>query len=283
MLYPLEAKEVKVLLDEIPTTGHSPLKVMAEDNKTYFLKNYEGKLPAYYLASEIIYYFLLTFWEIPTPTLVLMSLNAASFKEVLLKFSNRHKLSYYDIPAVGSLALASPVIEMNSLTEPAVDLDELLLIQNQSDIWKIGLFDIWVENDDRKPTNPNLLIQRISNEKLKIYALDHAFNFGSLKYTDLNPSFGVSQGFNDNILFTSFAKDLFKSKAGNEDFKAEVRQFFNQKVSESESLFASILDYIPDEFALSKNDKLSTRKFLFDKDRNQAVLDCFFEHIQNYA
>lgn len=111
MVVPLERKKVISLVDEIPTTGHSPLKVITEDSQTYFLKNIQGKLPAYELSSEIICYYLLGIWKIPTPSLAILSLDTVDFKEELKRFTNRHKISYYEIPSVGSLALASPVIE----------------------------------------------------------------------------------------------------------------------------------------------------------------------------
>jgi len=83
MLKPLERKQVISLSEEIYTTGHSPLKVITHDFETYFVKNYEGRLPTYYLASEIICHYLLSIWEIPTPYIALLEINAEVLKKQL--------------------------------------------------------------------------------------------------------------------------------------------------------------------------------------------------------
>ena len=281
MINPLDRKRVTGLIDEIPTTGHSPLKVFADDGNTYFLKNIQGKLPAYELASEIICYYLLNLWKIPTPQLTILQVNTQDFKDDLKRFTNRHKLTYYEVPSVGSLALASPVFELNSLTEPTYDLD-IQNLANPDDLWKIAIFDIWVENDDRKPSNPNLLLQ-ITQKGTKIYALDHAFTFLTLDYKHLKPEWGISQGFNDNILETDLAKELYKIKAKDEQFRKEVQQFFTDNVVNCKNYMDEILKNIPLEFGLDVEDHQSITNFLFDENRRQQVEDYFFEHLDEYA
>ncbi|KOY85591.1 hypothetical protein AD998_04985 [bacterium 336/3] len=280
----IDRKNVLGILDEIQTTGHSPLKVIADDNQTYFIKNYGGILPAYYLCSEIICNGLLSIWQLPTPQIILLDLNSKSFQEKLLKYSKKyHKAHYYDnIPAVGSLLVEGNIIELNTLTEPSSWL-EINTIENKDNIWKIGLFDIWVENDDRKPSNPNTLIQHISTNRKKVYALDHAFCFNSIAYKDLHPDFGVSQSFNDNILFTNLAKELFKKYQNDKPFRNDVESFFKAKVEICRIHFCEILDNIPIEFGLNEIDKEKLYNFLFHQQRNKNVLECFFDHIEDYA
>ena len=60
---------------------------------------------------------------------------------------------------------------------------------------KIALFDILVENDDRKPTNNNIIVQ-VVDKKYYFNAIDHAYVFNSLNYENLNPSYGVTNTYN---------------------------------------------------------------------------------------
>lgn len=281
MIHILARKKVLSLLSEIHTTGHSPLKIVAEDNEVYFTKNYEGKLPAYYLTSEIICHYFLTIWQIPTPNITLLELNAKVLKEYLDTFSKRHKAFYYDIPAVGSLLVIGQIMELNSIAEPMenINIDK---IENKEDVWKIALFDIWVENDDRKPSNPNMLRQQVDYNTIKLYALDHAFCFNSLKYKDLNPNYGITQSFNDNILYTELAKYLLKNHKDDEKFKNTVTSFFQEKITLCKQYFETIWNFIPIEFGLDEQDRIKLFDFLFHNQRNQEVIKHFFEHIHDY-
>ncbi|MDX2303576.1 MAG: HipA family kinase [Microscillaceae bacterium] len=153
---------------------------------------------------------------------------------------------------------------------------------NAEDLWKIACFDIWVENDDRKPSNPNLLLQ-ITDKGTKIFAIDHAFTFLTLPYKNIDVNWGVSQGFNDNILETDLAKEILQGKARKSEFREMSKDFFFQKVEESKAVFHQILQNIPTEFELDTEDHQSLVHFLFDENRNQQVINYFFEHLDEYA
>src|SRR5690606_8064586 len=59
---------------------------------------------------------------------------------------------------------------------------DLRKIANKSDFLKIGLFDIWMCNEDRNHNNFNLLIYPEPDGKSRFYAIDHTacFNTGNL-------------------------------------------------------------------------------------------------------
>jgi len=152
------------------------------------------------------------------------------------------------------------IMELNSLTEPKENTG-IDRIENEEDIWKIPLFDIWVENDDRKPSNPNMLRKQVGYDSIKLYALDHAFCFNSLKYTDLNPIFGVTQGFNDNILYTDLAKYLLSKNKYSTDFVQKVTSFFQEKISLSKTHFESLWSFLPAKFGLQEEDRKKMYNF----------------------
>ena len=176
------------LLDEIPTEGHSPLLVIANDFNAYYVKNNKGQHPAYFLINEIICHYLLKAWGINTPEIAAVNIDKSIIHKEL---SNFHKLYFYDNICFGSKRI-NDAQEMNELSRINSKTDYNKLIE-PLDFIKIALFDIWVENTDRKPTNPNILFG-LKNDKIDAVAIDHAFALDALAYKDLYKS-GVSLTF----------------------------------------------------------------------------------------
>ncbi len=59
---------------------------------------------------------------------------------------------------------------------------------NPRDVFHITLFDTWVENEDRKPTNYNLILEPYQNG-FKVLPIANAFIFSTMSYQDLKPEF----------------------------------------------------------------------------------------------
>ncbi len=67
---------------------------------------------------------------------------------------------------------------------------------NPSDLIRIAIFDLWIDNIDRHSENYNLLV-KLEDNKLKIIAIDHAFAFGGVKAMNI---------FNENSLPNTYRK-----------------------------------------------------------------------------
>lgn len=257
------------ILTEIHTEGHSPLKVISEDGRVYFVKNNKGHFPDYCLISELLCYFFLQQWGIPTPIASIISVNSTLLQG--RGFSNYHQKRFYEVPTVGSLQLEN-AYEINHLIgiHDKRDFNKFI---NPLDLLFIGFFDIWVENTDRKPSNPNLLVQ-VQKGGHKIYAIDHAFTFDSMSFENLNPKY-ISNTWNENILATKMAMKAFSFIEDKQTWWNQIEEKFYLCVRKCEEGFEEYASHIPKEFGFSKALQTNIQNFLFNKERNKMVFQEF--------
>jgi hypothetical protein len=165
-----------------------------------------------------------------------------------------------------------------------LDLNEFTVANNKSvfnklynpiDILRIGLFDLWVANDDRKPTNQNLMLSIDDGGKYTITAIDHAFIFETLGYQHLNPKH-FSPSVNDHIILSNLAKIVKRYTNIDASFVKSEKEYFYFCLEESLKNFEKIINNIPIDLGLNNDLTNFLSQFLFDQERNEKV---FAEHI----
>jgi hypothetical protein len=208
------------LLREFNTGGHKPILVLADDENKYVVKPCRNPNFDYAIYNEIICNYFLNIWNLPTPEMALVkvdkeitanSINAAGYKRIAYK-------NYF----FGSKYYES-ALELNSYFTFNKKLDYKKLQSPEKTI-QLGLFDIWTENDDRKPTNYNILLNPVK-EQFKILAIDNAFTFSTLDYQQLNPNY-VCNSLNDNVLYSDFAKGILKKIKPNSKWISHQKDLF---------------------------------------------------------
>jgi hypothetical protein len=261
---------------EILTDGHSPLLIIADDFNKYLIKSTRAQSPSYNIINEFICAFMLQLWDIPVPQFASIRLDPELVKGD--GFSNFHKPRFYENITFGSKWIENG-IEMASYIR-IQNKSGLRKFKNPFDLIKIGLFDIWVENTDRKPTNNNILFS-LSGNQLTIIAIDHAFTLDSISYSDLNPAYIVNT-YNDNILETELAKDMLSIKKKDPDWQEWVRQFEDNYyicIEKCKQNFESIVSFVPNELGFDSNLSKFVHDFLFNESRNKIVFTEFLSRI----
>ncbi|RTL58389.1 MAG: hypothetical protein EKK37_08615 [Sphingobacteriales bacterium] len=196
-----------------------------------------NKLEIHCLVYEIVCSRLLQHFEIPTPEIAIATLNKDSYDVKSLKRNRRKALP-------GSQCFASKeIIDADLLrdTEIINRKKEFNKYSNKQDLIRIALFDLWVDNKDRKEGNYNLLTH-LENDRKKIYAFDHAFTFGGLEELNIfNPNSEVSpyKKLITSIFFKSFVKHLTKAE------RLYIVKEFVSRIKDSEP---EIKDIIEDVF-----------------------------------
>ena len=182
MIENLSYKQTISIISQYDTEGHSPLKVIADDFKTYVLKFPKNMSDKNSIVKEFLCHYLLKCWSIPTPPIVGLSIP----HDVLINspiISKREKGLIGDTICFGSQLLYD-AIELNDFIE-AKNKTSQKRVLNSEDIFKIALFDLWIENEDRRPTNNNILLCP-DKKGLILNAIDHAFTFSTLNFNELN-------------------------------------------------------------------------------------------------
>jgi len=141
----------------------------------------------------------------------------------------------------------------------------------------LGLFDIWVENDDRKPSNTNVLFDT-SSGKINIIAIDNAYTFTTQNYNQLLSSV-VCQSYNDNLLHTKLVKEITKYAKKQQGFSEYIKDYFYFCISKSKENYYEIVENVPFELGLTEELADALFAFLFSETRNQKVLIDFYSKL----
>jgi len=264
----LDLIEANSIIKEFPTDGHSPLLVIGSDYELYIAKNDKGKEPPYSLINECIAYFCFNNWNISCPNIKLINI----VNELLINqdnLSNNHKLHYYNIPCFGSKYIKNS-IDINALivTKKIKAYNKL---NNPLELFHITLFDTWVENDDRKPSNYNLILAPFEN-KFNIIPIDNAFIFSTLSYKYLNSDF-VSVSVNDHLLVSDLGRLIKKNTTIDEDFINKQKEYFYLCIEKCNRNFDNFINQITDYYSIDPFSISNLKKFLFDEERNKKVFE----------
>jgi len=264
----LEQINTNTILKELPTEGHSPLLLVGSDYKMYVAKNDKGKLPPISLINECFASFCFNNWGVLTPKIKIIEL-AKELIRTQENLSNNHKPYYYDTLCFGS-----------EFVNNAIDVNAFLIsdskkaynkLNNPLDLFHITLFDTWVENDDRKPTNYNLVLQPIK-DKFNIIPIDNAFIFSTMNYRYLNFDF-VSASANDHLLVSDLGYLVKNNFRVTNKFINNEREYFYLCIEKCRLNFDSFMNRLSAFYTLDKDSSRNLKDFLFDAKRNNKVFE----------
>ncbi len=134
---------------------------------------------------------------------------------------------------------------------------------------KIGIFDYWLSNMDRRIKNPNILINQNEAGLFEFLPIDHTQLFANqtsyknLKIALMNtPPRGtiLDSPISRNILRFTDSEKLY-------NFHKEILSGFEVVLDNLDYIF----DQVPGEFGLSKKAKLKIREILSDDERNKRI------------
>lgn len=172
--------ESKILIEELETDGHSPMKFICSDGEVYYVKYRSGKSldknEINCLVFEMVCTSILQRLHIPVPEQALITINPNSYVTGQLVSNKKYTKG-------GIIAWGSKEIQQTDLIKEIEQIQkkkEFNKLLNPEDLIRIAIFDLWVDNADRNSSNYNL-ITKLEDGKLKIISIDHAFTFGGLK------------------------------------------------------------------------------------------------------
>jgi len=259
------------IISQYDTEGHSPLKVIADDFKTYVLKFPKNRYDANSILKEFLCHYLLTCWSIPTPPIAGLTIP----HDLLINsplISKRDRGLIGDNVCFGSQLIVE-AIELNDFIE-AKNKTSQKRILNSNDLFKIALFDLWIENEDRRPTNNNILLCP-DKKGFIINAIDHAFTFSTLNFNELTyPTLNFSD--NDSILFSTIGKSIIQSTKLNREFYIKSEEMFYLCIENVANSFSQIIDNLPVNLEFTDEDRTILADFLFNKERNKLVFQEFW-------
>ena len=269
----LKYKDGLTFIKEYETDGHSPLLYLADDYTPYVTKCIQTNSIDYYIINEFFCHYLLKCWSLQTPDIAAIKINKNNLPD---NISARHKPHYYDTICFGS-QLHDNVIELQSFITSSKKVSQKR-ISNAHDIFLIALFDIWVQNEDRKPTNNNLILVPNKN-KLILTAIDHAYSFSSLDYPSLKTN-SLSFSYNDSILHSDFGTSFVKLCNINKAWFDDSSKLYYLCIEKSKAEFYSIANAVPQELKFSADLQKCLYDFLFNEERIKQAFFLFVEVVK---
>lgn len=269
------------LVEEIKTSGHSPLKFICDDGQTYYCKYLVDFNPSEIncLAYEIVAHYLLKAIGIPTPDIALVEITQGTLDKTKIKINRRAN--------EGTVCFGSKSVEpSNEISEFEVCTTkrDYTFIVNPEDIVKIAMFDLWINNVDRgrfidPGFNYNLLSVAHANGR-KIMAFDHAFIFGGVNQIGIfNPAMGVERY--DKLHLSDFYKSCMLYMDYNE-FTEIVDNFIPLLQVSHQAVIDSVVEQLAAIWNLMPNLAQRTQEYLHDEARIAIVKETIMATNTNF-
>ncbi len=267
-----DEKYLKSIREIIPedcyTTGGSrPVKVFCQDWNEYICKYLTGNVPASSLFNEYIAATFLKLWELKVPDFAFVQVQRDHLTWVNFPYH------YFKIPCFGSLFNSSYKEIDKFFLEFPFPNEHLKKLVTQ--YLKIGLFDIWLSNEDRNFGNMNLLFDLDNDDFIPI---DHVqiFNGNNLD----KPPVQITE--NESILTAPFmSKNFLRTLQQNkEDIRTTFTREFEKDITLCHESLDEILQNVPPEWGV---DPFITKSYLnhyFSKNWQAETLSAFFTFTQ---
>ncbi|MEO8149059.1 MAG: HipA family kinase [Bacteroidia bacterium] len=259
----------------IPTNGSNPALVLCEDLTEYYCK-YSRYTPANKLLIEFISSSFLKVWNVPTPDFAFVEIAAEHVPAEIL--SNRISRNDFLIPTFGSQHLEhSHEIDESVILSWNNKRGQVNKIINKEDFLRIGLFDLWMANEDRNHNNYNLMISA-KEEGSVIYAIDHEKCFNSGILDNVHPIQILTE--DESILKTDLVPILFNNEFHLEDAIRGILEGYSNSVNECKHQLPGILQQIPERWNIN-TDEIATllEKNIFAPEWMELTVQTFKEYL----
>lgn len=262
-------------------TNSLPLQVLCDDNEVYVIKTmFKNHGPFEDLINETLCNYFLQCWDIPVPEPAIINFdnilieqyladgNAINKKYTRFKFNNHYFF--------GTKFLQSTTeIDLYNLT--LKDKHDYNKYHNPLDLVKIGVFDRWIANTDRRSDNSNILMDT-STEKFRFIPIDNAQAFACQNdYKALKlPLMNIVN--NKSILNTPITKSICNFADPNKFCNLDKEITAN--IENTIDLIEQIFENVPSVFGLSKKGKEKIKEILSNKERNKSVSNFYINHLK---
>ncbi|WP_235299736.1 HipA family kinase [Portibacter marinus] len=258
------------ILKEFATSGHRPLLVLADSYEKYVVKNGKGRKVPLEILNEFICTSLLSSWNLPFAEPCLIKVDTSLLESANL--SSNQNIDHFTPNCFGSKYLENSD-DVNNLILATKNKHDFNKILNPMEVIKIGLFDTWVENLDRRNLNYNLMLTH-ENGKIKFTPIDHCFVFNQLEYKELNPAV-FNPSANEHLLDSELGVFLKKYIPITPEFLKSERDYFYYCIGECKKNVIQDLNFLLKTFNLPENTFIPLQAYLFDENRSGKVFEEF--------
>lgn len=253
-------------------TNSIPLKVLCDDNEIYIIKTmFKTHAPFEDLINETLCNYFLQCWNIPVPEQAIVVFDDILVEQYLLENKTMNK-KYIDFKFNNHFFYGTKFmpyateIELYNIT--LKDKHDYNKYENPIDLIKIGAFDKWIANMDRRTNNPNILTDD-TGKKFRFIPIDHTQSFAN--QTDYkNLKIAIMDTVNNKSILNSPITKSISSFANSKKY-SNLANEITVDIDNTIASMDAIFENIPSEFGLSKQGKNKIKEILSNQTRNQQV------------
>jgi hypothetical protein len=279
MLPTLRTVRAELIIDELTTEGSRPLQVLADDGIVYIAKTTTAVIPCVEVINEVLCGYLALCWDLAVPPFALVQISP-TVVEQYEKRKGRLSNRYADCPFADRLFFGSQMVnqvEIDSYFAGPHHPAQMQLFHQPLDLLKIGVFDLWVGNFDRKPNNPNILLSSRADERFDFNPIDHAAGFAYLpNHRDVRDTLLIRDPKNC-VLSHPFVRAIAKFTS------PEKIRALQSDIQVGISIALANVDFIgsqiPAGWGLSRKAKDHLKQFLADSVRNERIAGSYLDYI----
>lgn len=224
--------------DIMKTSGSTPVLVLANDLNYYFCKYH----PKNVLVNEFLAYKFLEIWGFDVFPVAFVKISTEHIPYDLIPTQIQPR--FFDWPSFG-LQQQQDILDVNNILAGPKLSSFIKKFDSRFDLLKIGLFDLWLANNDRHEGNYNLLIKSKS-----FYPIDHADIFDGRRLGQ--PL--VQQTEEESLLNSQLVRRFLNNKRKNRDMVSLLIREFPSFVLKCGENLESIIQEIPEQWCTDKED-----------------------------
>ncbi len=219
---------------------------MADDLEDYVCK-YSNGVPSNKLLIEYLGYSFARIWGLQIPEAVFINILPEHIPENILNGGIQGH--FFSRPTLGSKYIEDlKEIDSTLIASWKSKKSQIKKIVNREDFLKIGLFDIWLSNEDRVQNNPNLMLKALPNGK-QIIVIDHEKCFNSGIIDIERPIYQINEA--DSIICTDILPLFYPKNAELVIIKDQLLHDFSTFVSDCQGQLGEILKPLPKEWGIN--------------------------------
>jgi len=279
MLHPIKRLNAIQIISVTKTKGSSPLLVIAEDDQDYYIKTSSSHPPKMELINEVLCAYFLKCWNILTPEVALIKIENEALEAYIKEkghLSSRYKSTDFENEIFFGSKRINAEVEFEKYFKELYKKKDFHLLKQPLDLIKIGVFDIWVANKDRKPENPNILFS--GSQKLNIHPIDHTAAWAHISHPKEIILAKLTMEEKFRILTAPLIKSIAKFASSTE--LKELQEEIGESIHKTLENIDFIFEQVPKEWGFSKNGKQSIKSILFDKERNQQITKSYLPYVK---
>ena len=225
------------------------------------------------LFYEMLCHHLLRSLQVPTPELALVEISEDSFRKEQLSYNKKHC-------KIGQLYLGSREVPNAELLQSIAIISgksDFNKLANPYDLFRMAMFDLWVNNVDRGRNQNYNLLEQNTEEGIKFYAFDHAFCFGGVgMLRAFNPAHPIDTG--DRLITSLYFKSILPY-LDKQTCMEIIDNFLTLSPDEIDNCIEAAFAGCPAQWAIPRSLLARSGEFLSDQGRINVIRNIMVQQL----